>query len=188
MSASTNTPAPGTGPDPTLNLTDPSTWAMILSAIAAFVAVLWPGHDVTPLVQGLATLGAAIVSAVVIGAKHDLAGKLALAPQLLTEVSGEVKSIEGQWGGIAHPSQAPAAAVNAPTASTSTSTTAEPPTTTEPSAPTEPLQVVTPPASTPTVTPPPATNGTLEVRDAHGNLVGYVSRASADIIPPHGNI
>lgn len=94
--ASTNSPVPGTGPDATLNVTDPATWVMALSIIAAVVAAVWPGHNLAPLVQAVAPLAASIVTGAVLYSKHHLAaaGVAAMAANVAGEVTDVVVTTE----------------------------------------------------------------------------------------------
>ncbi|HLY84802.1 MAG TPA: hypothetical protein VKQ71_17590 [Acidimicrobiales bacterium] len=77
--SSTNVPTPGTGPDATLNLTDPSTWLMILTAIGGIITAAWPGHNIAPAIQAVALAIPGLIAAAVLFGKHHLAAALATA-------------------------------------------------------------------------------------------------------------
>lgn len=77
--SSTNVVPINVGPDPTLNLTDPATWAAIISVVLSLIVVAWPGYDVTPLAQFLAGLQGTIIPLVIIAIKHFYAAKVIAA-------------------------------------------------------------------------------------------------------------
>lgn len=77
--SSTNQPVPGTGPDTTFNIADPTSWVMVITWAISGVALFHPGFTAPPIViQTVASVIAGVVTSTSIFSKHHLAASVAV--------------------------------------------------------------------------------------------------------------